>query len=105
MDNFTFCTPTRYIFGRDTELQAGRQLAQLGARKVLVVYGGGHALRSGLIDRVTATLTAAGIQFTLLGGIQPNPTDPKVREGIEICRRDSIDTLLAVCPVIKKIIE
>ena len=96
MDNFTFCTPTRYIFGRDTELQAGRQLAQLGARKVLVVYGGGHALRSGLIDRVTATLTAAGIQFTLLGGIQPNPTDPKVREGIEICRRDSIDTLLAV---------
>lgn len=96
MDNFTFCTPTRYIFGRDTELQAGQQLAQLGARKVLVVYGGGHALRSGLIDRVTANLTAAGIQFTLLGGIQPNPTDPKVREGIEICRRDSIDTLLAV---------
>ncbi|MCM1292186.1 MAG: iron-containing alcohol dehydrogenase [Bacteroides sp.] len=96
MDNFTYCTPTRYLFGRGVETQAGNQLKALGSTKTLVCYGGGHAVRSGLLDRVLQTLDQAGIEYLTLGGIQPNPTDPKVREGIEICRREGIDSLLAV---------
>lgn len=96
MDNFTYCTPTKYVFGRDAELEAGRQLKAFGINRVLVCYGGGHAVRSGLLGRVLSTLDAEGIAHTELGGIEPNPTDPKVREGIEICRRESIDGLLAV---------
>ncbi len=96
MDNFTYCTPTRYTFGRQAELQAGSQLAAIGATNVLIVYGGGHAVRSGLLQRVTATLDHANITWTTLGGIQPNPTDPKVREGIEICRQHPVDAILAV---------
>lgn len=96
MDNFTYCTPTKYVFGRDAELEAGRQLKAFGMNRVLVCYGGGHAVRSGLLGRVLATLDAEGIAHVELGGIEPNPTDPKVREGIGICRREAIDGLLAV---------
>lgn len=96
MDNFTFCTPTRYIFGREAELQAGAQLKALGASRVLVCYGKGSVIRSGLLNRVLATLDAAGISHLQLGGIEPNPTDPKVREGIAICREQKVDALLAV---------
>ncbi len=96
MDNFTYCTPTRYIFGRGAELKAGEQLSCLGATRVLVCYGKGSVVRSGLLGRVLDTLDKAGIAHTKLGGIEPNPTDPKVREGIEICRREDIDALLAL---------
>ena len=96
MDNFTFCTPTRYIFGREAELQAGAQLKALGASRVLVCYGKGSVIRSGLLNRVLATLDAASTSHLQLGGIEPNPTDPKVREGIAICREQKVDALLAV---------
>lgn len=96
MDNFTYCTPTKYIFGRGAELQAGSQLAALGINNILVCYGGGSVVRSGLLERVETSLAQAGIAFVELGGIQPNPTDPKVREGIDLCRRTSIQGILAV---------
>ncbi|MDE7411907.1 MAG: iron-containing alcohol dehydrogenase [Paramuribaculum sp.] len=96
MDNFTYCTPTRYDFGRGVELKAGERLAQLGLKHVLVCYGMGSVVRSGLLDRVLSTLTKASVAYTLLGGIEPNPTDPKVREGIALCRTEGIDGLLAV---------
>ncbi len=96
MDNFTYCTPTRYDFGRGVELKAGQRLAQLGLTNVLVCYGMGSVVRSGLLDRVLATLRDASVNYTLLGGIEPNPTDPKVREGIAICRKNNIQGLLAV---------
>ncbi len=96
MDNFTYCTPTRYIFGRDTELQTGAAAKASGMTNVLVVYGHGSARRSGLLDRVISSLQREGIAVTELGGIDPNPTDPKVREGIGICRREGIDGLVAV---------
>lgn len=96
MDNFTYCTPTRYDFGRGVELKAGQRLAELGLTNVLVCYGMGSVLRSGLLDRVTATLREASVSYTLLGGIEPNPTDPKVREGIAICRQKNIQGMLAV---------
>lgn len=96
MNNFTYQAPTRYVFGCDAELQAGAELRREGIGRVLVVYGGGSAVRSGLLDRVLASLEDAGIEAVTMGGVQPNPTDPKVREGIEICRREKVDGLLAV---------
>lgn len=96
MENFTYTAPTQYVFGRDAELQAGDQLKRLGLENVMVVYGGGSAVRSGLLGRVLATLDAAGVAHTELGGIRPNPTDGKVREGIRICREQGIAGLLAV---------
>lgn len=96
MDNFTYCTPTRYLFGRDTELEAGKMARESGMTNVLLVYGGGSAVRSGLLGRVAGSLLEAGITVTELGGVQPNPTDTLVYEGIDICRRENIDGLVAV---------
>ncbi len=96
MENFTYCTPTKYIFGRDAESHAAEELKNINVGRVLVVYGGGSVIRSGLLARVISVLDNAGIFHRELGGIQPNPTDPKVREGIGMCRRDKIEGLLAV---------
>lgn len=96
MNDFSFCTPTRYVFGHDAEKQAGELMLATGARRVLIVYGMGSVIRSGLLDRVKGILHSAGIVTFELGGVQPNPTDPKVYEGIEIVRREEIDGLLAV---------
>lgn len=96
MENFTYCTPTKYVFGRDAESHAAEELKNINVGRVLVVYGVGSVIRSGLLARVISVLDNAGIFHRELGGIQPNPTDPKVREGIEMCRRDKIEGLLAV---------
>lgn len=96
MDNFTYCTPTKYIFGKGAELHAGEELKHLGLKNVVVCYGKGSVIRSGLLQRVLDRLDAEGITHSELGGIEPNPTDPKVREGIELCRRINADGLLAV---------
>ena len=96
MDNFSYCTPTKYVFGRDAELHVADELKAIDLNNVLVCYGGGSVVRSGLLQRVLQKLDEAGIAYTELGGIEPNPTDPKVREGIEICRSRGIGGLLAV---------
>lgn len=96
MDNFSYCSPTRYIFGRDAEQQTGSLTAAMGCRKVLIVYGGGSVVRSGLLDRVKTSLAEAGVDFMELGGVRPNPTDDKVYEGIALCRKHGIDGLLGV---------
>ena len=96
MINFTFYSPTEFVFGKNTETGAG-QLAKLyGATKVLIVYGGGSAVRSGLLDRVKASLQAEGIETICMGGVRPNPTDDKVYEGIDTVRKEGIDFILAV---------
>lgn len=96
MDNFSYCTPTRYIFGRDTEKETGRLTAETGCRRVMIVSGGSSARKSGLLDRVTASLDEAGISHVELTGIKPNPTDDRVYEGIDLARREGVDGLLAV---------
>ena len=96
MDNFSYCSPTRYVFGRGVEAQTGSLTAAMGCHKVLIVYGGGSARRSGLLDRVTASLREAGVEWAELGGIQPNPTDDRVYEGIGLCREEGVDGILAV---------
>lgn len=96
MENFTYCTPTKYVFGREAELQAGTEARKSLMTNVLIVYGHGSVVRSGLLDRVKKSLSDAGVSYIELGGIDPNPTDPKVREGIELCRNNNIDGLVAV---------
>ena len=86
--NFEYYTPTKVIFGRGAELQAGEQLKKAGAKKVLIHYGGKSALKSGLIDRVKASLDEAGIGHVELGGVVPNPHLGKVYEGIELGRKE-----------------
>lgn len=96
MNNFTFYSPTEFVFGRDTERRAGELSKKYGARKAMIVYGGQSAVKSGLLSRVEEALRAEGIAIVKLGGARPNPTDPKVREGIELARREGVDFMLAV---------
>lgn len=96
MNNFIFYSPTEFVFGKATEMQVGALARKYGARKVMIVYGGGSVVRSGLLDRVKQSLQEAGIEYCLIGGVQPNPVDTKVYEGIEFCRREQADMLLPV---------
>ena len=96
MNNFVFDSPTYFAFGRDAENQAGSLVKRFGGSRVLIHYGGGSAVRSGLIGRAEASLEAAGIPYCLLGGVQPNPRSGLVYEGIELCRKEKIDFILAV---------
>ena len=96
MENFTFWSPTKFVFGRETEKQTGRLVSEFGGRRVMVVYGGGSAVRSGLLDRVKNSLTENNITLVELGGVKPNPTDDLVYQGIDIARRENIDMLVAV---------
>lgn len=96
MFDFTYYTPTRVVFGRGASAQTGALTAAAGARKVLIHYGGGSVVRSGLLDRVKASLKGEGIAYVELGGVVPNPRLSLVRQGIELCRREGVDFLLAV---------
>ena len=96
MENFVFCSPTRYVFGRDTQHEVGAMVARNGARKVMLVVGGGSAERSGLLGQVEDSLRQAGVEWVTLKGIAPNPTDDRVYEGIELGRREKVDFLLPV---------
>ena len=96
MDNFLFYSPTCFVFGKDTENRAGEMVKRFGGSRVLIHYGSGSAVRSGLIDRVKASLESEGIPYFLLGGVQPNPRSGLVYEGIELCRKEKIDFVLAV---------
>ena len=96
MDNFHFYSPTYFVFGKDGENQTGSMVKRFGGSKVLIHYGGGSVVRSGLLDRVRASLKAEGISFIELGGVKPNPRSGLVYEGIELCRKENIDFILAV---------
>ncbi|QOX61890.1 iron-containing alcohol dehydrogenase [Anoxybacterium hadale] len=96
MNNFTFYSPTYFVFGRDTESTAGQQVKRFGGHKVLLHYGGGSVVKSGLLDRVKASLDAEGIEYVELGGVQPNPKSGLVYQGIELCRKEKIDFILPV---------
>ena len=96
MDNFVFYSPTYFCFGKDTEQQAGALVRRFGGSKVLIHYGGGSVIRSGLLGRVKASLTEAAIPCVELGGVRPNPRSGLVYEGIDLCRREGVDFVLAV---------
>ena len=96
MENFNFYSPTEFIFGKDTENNCGKYVKKHGGSKVLIHYGSGSVVRSGLLDRVIASLNAEGIPFVTLGGVKPNPRDTLVYEGIDLCRRENVDFILSV---------
>lgn len=96
MNSFIFYSPTEFVFGRDTESETGALALKYGARKVMIVYGGGSVNRSGLLARVEESLTKSGIPYCILSGVQPNPIDTKVYEGIALCREENVDMMLAL---------
>ena len=96
MENFTFYTPTKVVFGRDAEKQIGTLLKEQGCKKVLLHYGGGSASRSGLLNRVEVSLLENEISFISLGGVKPNPRLSLVHEGIELCKKSGVDFILAI---------
>ena len=96
MNDFVFYSPTEFVFGKDTENQVGALVKKQKVNKVMIVYGGGSVVRSGLLNRVEHSLQDAGIEYCLFGGVQPNPIDTKVYEGIELCRKEKVELMLAV---------
>lgn len=96
MENFVFYSPTYFAFGKDQENNAGEYVKQFGGSKVLIHYGGGSVVKSGLLDRVKTSLDNANIPYIELGGVQPNPRSGLVYEGIELCRKENVDFILAV---------
>jgi alcohol dehydrogenase YqhD (iron-dependent ADH family) len=96
MVDFTYYTPTEVAFGKNAEEQIAQLVKKYGGTKVLVHYGGKSAVRSGLIDKVCGLLQAEGIPFVQLGGVVPNPRVSLVRKGIELCRQEGVDFILAV---------
>lgn len=96
MNNFTFYSPTYFVFGKETESTTGQYVKQYGGSKVLIHYGGGSVVKSGLLDRVKASLDAEGIAHVELGGVQPNPKSGLVYQGIEMAKKENVDFVLAV---------
>lgn len=96
MNQFEFYSPTKVIFGKNAENQVAQELLAWGAHKVLIHYGGGSVIRSGLMARVEKSLQEARLPYVMLGGAKPNPRLSLVQEGIALCRKEDVDFILAV---------
>lgn len=96
MENFAYYTPTKVVFGKDEEKNVGKLAKDFGAKKVLIHYGGGSAVRSGLIDRIKTSLSEENISFVELGGVKPNPRLSLIYEGIKLAKENGVDFILAV---------
>lgn len=96
MNNFNFYSPTFFVFGKDREMEAGKYVNRFGGTRVLIHYGSGSVVKSGLLDRVKKSLSEYKIEFSELGGVVPNPRSGLVYRGIEICKSLKVDFILAV---------
>lgn len=96
MENFKFYAPTKVYFGKDEEKKVGKILKEFCPKKVLIHYGGQSAIKSGLLDRVKKALDEENIAYCLCGGVVANPLLSKVNEGIQICKEEGVDFILAV---------
>ena len=96
MDNFIYETPTKVYFGKDEELKVGKLVAEYHPHKILLHYGGQSAQKSGLLDRVRKCLDEEQIAYVELGGVVANPELSLVRKGIELCKQEGVDFVLAV---------
>ena len=96
MNDFLFQIPTRLYFGKGEEPMVGKRIREYGGSRVLLHYGGGSIQKTGLYDNVLRYLKDAGLTVCELGGVQPNPRLSLCRKGIEICRREGVDFILAV---------
>lgn len=96
MENFNFYSPTEFVFGKERENECGKYVKKHGGSKVLLHYGSSSAKKSGLLDRVINSLKAENISYVELGGVHPNPLDTLVYQGINICKKENVDFILAV---------
>ena len=96
MRDFIYHAPTEVVFGKQSEEQVARLVKKYGGHKVLVHYGGRSAKKSGLLDKICGLLQEGGIPFVELGGVVPNPRLSKVKEGIDLCRKEGVDFILAI---------
>ena len=96
MRDFRYYTPTRVVFGKKTEERVAELIQEFGGKKILIHYGGGSIVRSGLLERVSRILDEAGISYLTLGGAVPNPRLSLVYEGIELCKKEQVDFILAI---------
>ena len=96
MENFSFYAPTYFAFGQNSEARCGELVKRFGGTKVLIHFGGGSVVKSGLLGRVEESLKAEGIDYVELGGVMPNPRSGLVYEGIDLCRKEGVDFVLAV---------
>ena len=96
MNDFTYFTPTKVIFGKGVENKTGENIKACGCKKVLVHYGSGSVVRTGLLDRIYKSLDELNIEYVSLGGVVPNPRLSLAREGIELCKKEDVDFILAV---------
>ncbi|MDE6339955.1 MAG: iron-containing alcohol dehydrogenase [Muribaculaceae bacterium] len=96
MNNFVFCSPTEFIFGKETQKKAGEALKKFGATKVMIVYGSERIRENGLLKEVEDSIREAGIEFCEYGGIAPNPTADSVYAGIEKARAENVDFMLSI---------
>ncbi len=96
MKNFVYYTPTKILFGRDTAKETGKEIAKLGGTRVLIVFGGGSVVRSGLLNTVEESIREAGLDYVEFGGAQPNPTLSHALEGMDLGKKENIDFVLAV---------
>ena len=96
MQNFTYHVPTEVIFGKETELEAGKLVRKYGGKKALIVYGGGSVVKSGLLDRVKEALLEAGVEYAEWGGVKPNPRLSHAKNGVTHAIKENVDFVLAV---------
>lgn len=96
MQSFTYYSPTKVLFGKGAEAQAAQQIKEFGGSRVMLVYGGGSVVRSGLLQRIQDELAAAGLPCHTLGGVQPNPRLALARQGVQQALEFGADFLLAV---------
>ena len=96
MKDFNFYAPTEIVFGRQAEEQVAMLVKRYGGSKVLVHFGGQSAKRSGLLDKMTTLLMQEGIEYVTLGGVVPNPRLSLVKEGVQLCREQNVDFILAI---------
>ena len=96
MINFEFYNPTKVIFGKGTENEVGKEIASRGYKKVLIHFGGTYLYENGVLDRVHKSLEESGIKYVDLGGVVPNPRMSHVKEGIELCKKEGVDFILAI---------
>lgn len=96
MFNFNYFAPTKVVFGRETESKVAELISEFGGKKVLIHYGGGSVIRSGLMKKITDLLDAASISHVSFGGVVPNPRLSLVYEGIDLCKKEEVDFILAI---------
>ena len=96
MKDFNYYTPTEVIFGEKSEEQVAALVKKYGGTKVLVHYGGQSAVKSGLLDKVCGLLKESGVDYVTLGGVVPNPRLSLAQKGIDLCRKEGVDFILAV---------